>query len=170
MKRRGARARQYGSVIMRRGMCSVCGDTCLICNDGTSSCCGAPATAKKKGCITKETSGIEKRKRPSKEIQDEILLKQNDRCYWCDRQFGEYVLNPRGNIKKLTPVWDHYVPYDYTGSCRNDQFVAACQRCNSHKSARLVLDVEHESEVKSILKRLWFKGGWEDLNECSDTV
>lgn len=170
MGRRVVRARQYGSVIMRRGVCQTCGDPCLICKDGTSSCCGAPTKANKRGYVSKETSGTEKRKKPSKEAQASILTKQDNKCYWCDREFGEYVLTPRENIKKLTPVWDHYVPYDYTGSCRNDQFVAACQRCNSHKSARLVLDLEHEDEVKKILKRLWYKGGWEDLNERKDSV
>lgn len=157
------KARQYGSLMMQRGTCSLCGDFCLVCGDGTSSCCNAECTPIEQGSIKRETQDKERRRQPNRYAQKNILLKQDNKCFWCGREFGEYVLTPKKTLYQLKPIWDHYIPYSFTQSCRNDQFVASCNRCNAHKGAKIVTDSESEEELREILKRRWYHGGWSDL-------
>lgn len=35
------KGRQYGSMVIKRGICQGCGEEAFICIDGTSSCCDA---------------------------------------------------------------------------------------------------------------------------------
>ena len=154
-------ARQYGGLIIERGVCTECGDPCIICKDDTSSCCSAEVKRFGSGVIVKETHGSLMRKRPSRYLQKELLKNQDNRCFWCGREFGSYILSPKNIVRKITPVWDHYIPYSYTGDNRG--FVAACQRCNAHKSAIIISDSLTEDSLKEYLKRTWYKGGWKDM-------
>ena len=154
-------ARQYGGVVIERGICTVCGDPCIICKDNTSSCCNGEVKRFNKGIVVKETSGTAKRKRPGRELQKYILEKQDNKCYWCGREFGSYILSPHNIVIILRPVWDHYIPYIYSGS--NDKFVASCSRCNFHKSSFIITDKDCEQSLKERLIKIWHKGGWKDM-------
>lgn len=156
-------ARQYGGVIIERGICIVCGDPCIICKDDTSSCCNGPVKRFTKGIIIKETSGSLYRKRPKKELQKKILEEQNNKCYWCGREFGMYILSPHGIVSILRPVWDHYIPYIHSGC--NDRFVASCSRCNFHKSSFIITDNGSEQKLRERLIKSWHKGGWKEMEE-----
>lgn len=148
---------------MLRGVCRNCGDYCMICGDGTSSCCNSDCDEIKDGIIKKETQHTERRKTPSAYAKKNILEKQQNKCYWCGRQFGEYVLRPNGALYLLRPIWDHYMPYWYSGNSRSENFVASCNRCNSHKAWKIVTSEDQEAELREVLKRRWFNGGWKDL-------
>jgi CRISPR/Cas system Type II protein with McrA/HNH and RuvC-like nuclease domain len=52
------------------------------------------------------------------------------------------------------PNWDHIVPYSYSYSNADDNFVAACSICNSFKSSHVF---ENIIECKSYLKKRWDK-------------
>lgn len=164
------RARQYGGVLIELGTCSLCGDRCMICKDGTSSCCGVPTAPYKTGSISKESSCIGHRTQPSRSAQKQLLKEQDDKCYWCGREFHTYVLSPKGNLVELKPVWDHYIPFVYTQTNTKtaDAFVASCSRCNSHKGAKVIYSLEDEVELREILKRRWYHGGWTDLTADSN--
>lgn len=153
---------QVGTSMYPRGVCSLCGDDCFVRTDGLSSCC----TAEVKELVgnaysTRKIGSKGKRKQPSAEAKATILAKQSYRCFWCGRDFGRYVTKAgTGIAHKLRPVWDHYVPYAYTESSSDDQFVAACRICNGFKSAKLPIE---EESLRELLKRKWQKAGWVDL-------
>lgn len=156
-------ARQYVGVTIERGVCTSCGDPCIICFDDTSSCCSAPVKRFKSGVVVKEVSGKTYRKAPPKQLKLKILEDQDNKCFWCGREFGTFILSPKNIIRRLSPVWDHYIPYCYTGS--NNRFVASCERCNFHKSAVIITDKDTELSLKEHLKKIWHKGGWKDMEE-----
>jgi len=157
-------SRQFGSTILPRGVCAECGDQCFICGDMTSSCCNAPTTPNLTGDNILEASVTRGKARRSPGVADKarILEEQSNKCFWCGREFGSYIISPKGIIHVLNPVWDHYIPYSYTHSDNVDNFVASCQRCNSHKSAKVILSTEGEEVLREILKRKWYSGGWQD--------
>lgn len=162
------KARLYSGLCLLRGVCTVCGNECLICNDKTSSCCFGPAIIYETGKISKETvsAGKKQRKQPSYSAKVKILEIQNDRCYWCGREFGSYVVSPKLNLVMLRPYWDHYIPYSFCGASSDSNFVASCQRCNSHKSSKLFAVIHDEENLRQYLKRRWHHGGWMDVPVC----
>ncbi len=94
-----------------------------------------------------------KRKYPSKKLKEQILNEQDHCCFWCNREF--YVSYFRYNaIHSLSPNYDHIIPYSYLYSNSNENFVAACNVCNSFKSS-LVFD--NEDYCREYLKRKWDK-------------
>jgi hypothetical protein len=150
---------QCGSVVMHRGICSMCGDECFIVGDGKSSCCRSHADIII-GYVRKLSTST-RRKVPPIAKQEEILASQENRCYWCNREFGAYVMKRSSDrAYKLRPVWDHYIPYSYTGASLPNDFVASCRVCNSFKSAKLPLD---EELLRAIIDRRWRDNGWVDL-------
>jgi 5-methylcytosine-specific restriction endonuclease McrA len=161
-------ARDYGGLILNRGICDSCGEDCIICNDGTSSCCGATVKTKKNGSIVKEVDCVNKnifRKKPKCDVQKKILQSQDNKCYWCGRVFGSNIISPRGILKTVDIVWDHYIPYSITGTSRPENFVASCQRCNGHKNAKVISAINTEDSLKEYLKRRWYRNGWTDFAE-----
>ena len=83
--------------------------------------------------------------------KNEILDKQKNKCYWCGRQFGtEYMHNFR--FYRLTPHFDHIIPYSLAGNKGNDNIVAACNVCNLWKSAKVFKD---EEEIQDYLLEKW---------------
>jgi|GEM_PF-2581901 5-methylcytosine-specific restriction endonuclease McrA len=163
------RARLYSGIMLERGICTLCGNECLICRDKTSSCCYGPAIIYQHGRISKETASTvrKQRKQPSYNAKIKILNEQDNCCYWCGREFGNYVISPKLNLVMLRPIWDHYIPYSFCGSSSNENFVASCQRCNSHKGAKLVAVVKDEESLRQYLKRRWYHGGWMDIPNSS---
>lgn len=155
-------ARQYGSVTLVRGRCTACGELCLICRDGLSSCCRAKAL-RSTGRVVRECTGPYKRRQPSEAAKRALLDAQNGKCFWCGREFGTWVMSPKGICHECTPVWDHYVPYWYTGSSADDQFVASCRQCNSFKSARIPLNQQEEDDLRHYLIQRFKEKGWEEL-------
>lgn len=99
-----------------------------------------------------------------KEVRRNILYTQDNRCYWCGREFGTAVVKPDNTLYVLTPVWDHYIPYSYTCSNKPSEFIASCSRCNLHKSSFIITSEESENELRERLVAKWFKGGWLDID------
>ena len=152
---------QYGTIVMLRGICDCCGEESFIDSEGLSTCCRSSVICENRTKTVKETEGIYKRKQPSLISKKAILENQDNRCYWCGREFNQYVISPSGKtIRQLTIEWDHYIPYDYTGSCEDKEFVAACIICNRYKSSMFIID--EEIAKKTIIQK-WIKSGWRAL-------
>lgn len=143
---------QYGKITMYRCQCPSCNEVLFQdnmvfdCDDCKLSFSG-----------TLENLRIEvanlKRKYPSKKMKEHILSEQNYECYWCNREF--YLIYFRYNsIKSLLPNYDHILPYSYSYSNSDNNFVAACNVCNSFKSSHVF---EDEFLCKEYLKRKWEK-------------
>lgn len=70
-----------------------------------------------------------------KEEQQQILQQQNNRCIYCNYQFGSVFRDKKKHRHIVLGVaWDHFTPWSYIRS-HNVTFVAACQICNSIKGA-----------------------------------
>ena len=81
----------------------------------------------------------DKRRKPRKQKQREILRRQNNRCIYCGVSFTEEEI-----------VWDHFEPYSLAGN--RVEFVAACRLCNGIKAATWFPTVE--AARKHIVERL----------------
>lgn len=75
------------------------------------------------------------RKQPKKPKQEEILLKQHNRCYYCGFKFYGFVIW-QSKLIYLRPAFDHVIPFIFTQTNQPENFVAACKTCNSIKSSK----------------------------------
>lgn len=124
----------YGQVVIPSEKCPHCGYEAFVVQN-QFTCCGRPATRKKpKKIIFEVDTGNCRRKRLSKAAQNELIKEQNNRCFYCNAEFGTARLW-RGYYEYIVPEFDHVLPFAYCRS--NDDIVAACRRCNRHKSSKL---------------------------------
>ena len=57
-------------------------------------------------------------------------------------------------MRKLLPNWDHLIPYSYSYSNADENFVAACSVCNAFKSSHIFISDE---ECKEFIQKKWDK-------------
>lgn len=144
----------YGNVALLRGPCPCCGSESIL-QDGVSLCCGVSlkywddydetALANAQVAVKRMTSPRFKRNRPPKHVQLSILKAQENRCVYCDQEFGNYVWKS-GRLCRLRVDWDHFVPYTYSANNRAENFVAACHVCNGLKSDKHFDSIEQAKE------------------------
>lgn len=137
----------YGSVALFRVYCETCQEWSLT---GAEDRCELGHVATSGRTVRREGRGMFRRKQPSISHQRERLALQDNKCHWCAREFGDTVLLRRGRAVLLKAVWDHFIPYSYTGSCDDLEFVAACQLCNGVKSNHIF---DSEEECRQYLAR-----------------
>lgn len=77
------------------------------------------------------SNGARRRRKPGKWIQVKVLAEQGNLCAYCDK----YLL-------KSDTEWDHFIPYSYSGDNPDDNWVAACRRCNRLKSSMIFGSVD----------------------------
>jgi hypothetical protein len=121
----------YGSVAITSQPCPCCKERSFVI-DGVMSCCGvSPEAPQHQNFKIEVDKTLGKRKQPGRLEKRRLLEDQDNRCFYCEAEFGTFrVLNC-----KLRPVlieWDHVVPFSYDGN--NSEFVAACRECNRAKS------------------------------------
>lgn len=114
----------YGNVCIQKEWCDDCNGYAFV-KRGLLQCCD------KKSRLTaelfkREVSPENRRRALSPKKKFEQLLKQDNRCLYCDMQF----------TSADTIHWDHFVPFNYSQDNRSQNYVAACQLCNSIKSSR----------------------------------
>ena len=91
------------------------------------------------------------RKRPPMVIQKIILEIQSNKCYWCGNKF-ETAYWKNDKLRFLKIQWDHKIPFSYTKTNRNDNWVASCNVCNSFKSNFMF---KTDKECRNFLLRKW---------------
>jgi hypothetical protein len=130
----------YGSVKILRDYCADCECYTFIL-DGKFACCDKPAVQKEPKGYKRMFRGGGERHSPTPGVRKRILQAQENRCFYCERLFGEtYYL--QGRFTKLSPQWDHLVPFAYLHSSPIANFVAACIDCNRVKKAMMFQTVE----------------------------
>jgi len=152
-----ARAKKaiYGGTELLRGYCKNCKRYSFIIG-GIRQCCERRVESVEIAGTKRMSSGHHKRKQLGKPIKMAILTKQDNKCYWCGRDFEETRYCRNGKFFKLRIVFDHYVPLAYCRSDKKENFVAACHLCNSIKSD-LMFDDEEELR-KYLRSRIESKG------------
>lgn len=125
----------YGSVIVPRVKCPLCGEMSL-CSDGKTLCCEAGVPIERIKKHKRMTEAMDCRRSASRREKDKILDEQDWRCYYCGNLFGKTVKR-RGKSVTLQVHFDHSVPYAYSGNNANYNFVAACHVCNLIKSSKV---------------------------------
>lgn len=123
----------YGNVAIERRYCEDCLQMTL-CTKGKRLCCGQTSrTSPQRYERMSEPEG--RRRNPPKWAQKDRLEKQQNRCFWCDVEFGSVVLRD-GKPIQLRIAWDHYIPYSFSQDNDAVNFVASCHICNGIKSDR----------------------------------
>jgi hypothetical protein len=142
----------FGAVAMRREYCWRCRGMALVI-DGELQCCDSPVSERPICGVKREIESEGVRRKPSTEAQAEILEHQENRCLYCEQEFGAWVFrNGKTRPVQLRVEWDHLVPFSYTASCHDDGFVAACHVCNGIKSATMFQGLD-EARAHIALKR-----------------
>ena len=67
--------------------------------------------------------GSPKRGKPSLPIQAQLIESQTGRCAYCNSSLVDRDI-----------VWDHFKPFNYSYTNSQDNWVAACVKCNANKS------------------------------------
>ena len=142
----------YGKVIMFRTNCPKCEETLFQPNlDFKCGVCAHRFQGEIESLRIEVTSAS--RRTPSPKLKKQILDRQGYKCYWCDRKF-ETIYFRYNSIRRLLPNWDHVIPYSYSYSNADENFVAACSICNSFKSSHIF---ENHERCKAYLKQRWDK-------------
>ena len=131
----------YGNVTMIRGRCPHCKYVALVVQKHWT-CCGRALKTEDNWKKTKRMcEAVNRRKKPSPEVQNRILTQQADCCFWCDRHFGRYVYYD-GTPQRLRVHWDHLEPFARSRNNADENFVAACHICNHIKSSFVFATIE----------------------------
>lgn len=96
-----------------------------------------------------------RRKQPTALHKRTQLLKQGHRCFYCGTKFGEWFMR-KTKLCRITPVWDHVLPFIYSFNNNSENFVAACQLCNSIKGPKVFDSITEAKEY--VIKRRAEKG------------
>lgn len=136
----------YGKVRMLRGYCKKCDGFAFMDKEGTLACCESKADRPTR---VRRMSPMTGRKQPPPIIKQALLTSQNNSCFYCSRPFGTPVLRRRKLIF-LRCEWDHKIPVSLWGSNESENFVAACQLCNSFKGDKVFETPENAIEFLKI--------------------
>jgi len=138
----------YGNVAIIKGYCPVCKGYAFIRN-GKLLCCDYALDAKPDK-YKRESIPEQRRHLPPLKFRLEQLEKQENRCFYCNRHFGNVVYKKNKTIK-LRTHWDHKIPYALSQNNEIYNFVAACHICNAMKYSK-VFQTKDEAQVYLTLK------------------
>jgi len=144
----------YGKVAMVRTWCKDCLTMTLVV-DNKLQCCDTDSRAIPEQW-RRESEPTANRRQPRESLKKQILKDQEHRCLYCEQAFSKTVKvsgkAKKSRVTKLRITWDHFIPYSYSKSRDDDNWVAACQFCNSWKSNLLFSTVE---EARIYLNNQW---------------
>ena len=128
---------------MERVYCEECQGFSFV-REGKSVCCGSGISTLFVKSV-RMTSPGSKRKKAKKKDKKDILYVQNNRCLYCEMEFGSSYFY-KGKRQNRRVNWDHLVPFSYSQNNYSYNYVAACNLCNSIKS-NLVFQTVDEARV-----------------------
>ena len=142
---------------MQRAYCQECKTTALIL-DGLIQCCDSEYFKEPKA-YERMSNPEGTRRLPTRSARNEKLKRQENRCFYCDRLFGNHIFK-NGKLHRLRVHWDHTVPFSYSQDNRADNFVAACNVCNLLKHDKLFTTAE---EARAYLAEAWKRKNYSDV-------
>lgn len=159
---------KIGSTLLDKKYCPNCEDYTLSNTEELLCSCGTTFQDDKQIQLV-ILNGQTRRKQGNKVQQTKVRLEQQfGKCYWCRRDISMgFYIYLRGKSRKLKPVLDHRIPYNY---CQNNQdLVVSCDRCNGYKSGVMVYD---EDKTRDYINAKWdrdiSKGKVSELMEIKD--
>lgn len=139
----------YGNVKIRRGYCGRCRVSAFIL-DGKLQCCYSAVDFKSDRAV-RVCEPEQRRRYPSAAERRMILEQQRNECLYCERGF-ETRATWKGKEVELRICWDHIVPFSHSQNNGWANFGAACQICNSLKSAKM-FDTLDEARIYLLNRR-----------------
>ena len=101
--------------------------------------------------------GADKRRTPTPTMRRKVLVRQHDRCMYCDNPFG-WIVSRKGRPVMLKLNWDHFVPYSFLGANPGDNWVAACHVCNNIKGPKMFDTIR---EAQQYIRARWGEKGYD---------
>ena len=152
----------FGNIPIAKAVCAACRGYYFVL-ENQLACCGrfvetVPTHYKR------EVEAEQRRRQPSRRVQDAILAAQNGLCFYCSRRLGSDVFRGSRRVRLLTH-WDHMVPYSYSQDNRGCNFVAACHVCNLSKRDLCFPTVD---DARVHLELAWTRKGYSDLPPPDD--
>jgi hypothetical protein len=141
----------YGNTKLLREKCYACGRMTFVI-DGERQCCGRQSRKEARYSI-RIANPTGKRKKPNKGVQHGILASQSNRCLYCQREFGSWVIY-HGIPEKIMPYWDHIDPFVHNCNNHADNFAATCRFCNAWKHDRIFNNI---AEIRDYVRTKWEK-------------
>lgn len=142
----------FGNVHMEQGYCPDCAGWYFI-RKGVLQCCDRRADDTAPTHSKRIVEPEWQRRTPSPADQREILIEQDNACFYCRQFFGDVVPKGPRNVR-LKIHWDHFTPYAHTADNRPSNFVAACHVCNGWKSDRIFAT---DDDARRFLDAKWTK-------------
>lgn len=100
-----------------------------------------------------------KRRYVNKRERRSILAKQKGYCYYCGQAFGELAWYRKPVV--LNAELDHVVPYTLSTDCSYNNFVMACQVCNTIKRDKIFGSLK---ELRNFVLNKWKEHGEMTVN------
>lgn len=142
----------FGTVNLYRIFCDFCNDFALVnSKDKTCPDCGTKLNQENIDKIRILSNKKRTDKLGSKKLKKNLIKKQNNKCYWCSREFGDFIIKNDKAIK-LKFNFEHKLPFSYTHNNDIQNIVGSCHICNGFKSGKIF---ESEEDCKIYLERRW---------------
>lgn len=138
-----------GKIDLFRALCPKCGESNLSgklkfeCDCG----CDYEGTTEKQRIL----ANIHKRRNIPPKVKKELLEKQKNRCYWCERKLGNYIFR-KNRIVRLNVHIDHFLPVAYRQMDNAENLTATCHICNLFKSSKMF---DSERACKNYILDKW---------------
>lgn len=146
---------EFGRVFVLRSRCPKCKQQALII-DGKMACCGTPANNPGEYKKKREAATERRRVNLTQLRKKDIILEQDNKCFYCGLPFGSEVWTPKNGNILLAPMFDHVICWAYSGNSRPENMVASCRLCNNLKGSKLFEN--KEDAIEYIKKRREDKG------------
>ena len=132
----------YGSVALLKGYCKSCQSNAFII-DGKFNCCDEEVIEQvETHKIKREIEGESERSHIPLKLKQEILLKQESRCIYCEKKLeGFYWSNSSSKFVRLRIHFDHFVSWKYSRDNHKNNLYASCNICNQIKSDKYFYDL-----------------------------
>lgn len=138
-----AQVLHFGSVALMKMECPICGYESLVI-DGRCGHCSSELGKHEPVTHKRISEGHHKRRCLSLKEKSSILASQNDKCFYCFREFD--------SVNR--PHFDHILPFAHYGDEQIDNFAAACRFCNSWKNNKVFRSV---AEIRAYVLGEWNK-------------
>lgn len=120
----------YGNITIPTDYCYQCHARSFVFDDKIA-CCGSPCPPRPVQGFKIIADVVFKRHPISAKLARKILDSQDYCCIYCSARFGS-MRNFKGKNEIVKLHFDHLIPFVYGGN--HTRIVAACSRCNVHKS------------------------------------